>query len=571
MLLTQTIKNSTAALGILLMCSTIFAQFFVAPKVAEAQLGTALVGCIDVKGMLGRFAKKTVTAVATSMNKVPVNDSETQKTVEDVKKDTSAQVNKECSLDTIAYALAKTIAANMTRNIVAYIKSGFKGDPLFISDPKGFFLNMADEVTGEYIYKNGLDWLCDDFSLDIKTALKLNFQLNIGSYQAVHKQYKCKITDVIKNVKRLTEKGVDFENDLQAVFHISQTTDNPYFLSMKAQGQIDAAVNASTTLANQELNWSGGFLSPKDENGNAVTPGVLIQGQLQKTFGATFDQLNLADEFSEIISALMGAAVQAVFGGEGVLGSRFDENGDIQIEQDVNFTLNQTTSTDPNNYVNSDQIAVDEGDTVPVKLYVITSDTNPATTVIRLTTSNVDDNLTVQLSPSTCRLTSSNRSCEITATTKVKDLTPDGTYQYAVVGTSETGVQQAYAVQIDVPETGPLDDIASFGLVFSPARSILKVAKNKAYTIKFKAKNVGEVPVTVGFSPSQTGSGNILPFTSVVLDKQTCTLQASGTAKECLVTITATTDDTPVAGTLTIEGESDEAANQSIVLQIELK
>ncbi len=233
-------------------------------------------------------------------------------------------------LDKIAITVAKAYIERIVDSTVEWINNGFDGNPAYVTDPKRFFLDIANGEAGNFIKgieiggKNGtttLDFLCSPFKANIKISLIQNFRK--------HNPYECSLTKVIGNIddfyKDFTQGGWD------AWFTMTQnTSNNPYSAYLEAKIDLDSRIASAVGLENQRLDWGKGFLSFNtcavkedvyEDNGNGtatrkdgkclvpgetVTPGTVIENQFEKVFGAGFDQLELADEFDELIGALLG-------------------------------------------------------------------------------------------------------------------------------------------------------------------------------------------------------------------------------------------------------------------------
>ena len=105
---------------------------------------------------------------------------------------------KSFTLDKIATMIAKQILHQLIMSVVNWINSGFSGSPAFLTNPKGFFLNAADQIAAEFISTGPLNVLCSPFALNIKLNLASG-QVNNDDYQ---NKYKCSVTKIIQNVNR---------------------------------------------------------------------------------------------------------------------------------------------------------------------------------------------------------------------------------------------------------------------------------------------------------------------------------------------------------------------------------
>ena len=269
---------------------------------------------------------------------------------------------KEMILDPIVSGLMKMIVQQITQSIVQWINSGFEGSPSFISNPGAFFLDIADQATGQFITGPFLKSLCSPFSIDIRIALAFKYR------PRVLKRYECTLSTIIKNSKNAIKNASingftagDFKQGGWPAF-VTMTTEpqnNPYGAYLQADFDLSVQIANQQAKKKDEVNQGRGFLSwrdPKclkatraynkeqalnkdyvdmaggDANDSAFamknesdcpvqTPGSVIAGGLDKSLGSGTDALNLADEFGEIINALFAALVTKVIGATGLAGS----------------------------------------------------------------------------------------------------------------------------------------------------------------------------------------------------------------------------------------------------------
>ncbi len=118
------VKKSLSLFFALTLLFSPLAAPYLTPR-AEAQLGGAVSGCLT--GFIMSYVSSLIPGV------------------EVYTKDNAALI-KEC-MDSIAYALAKTLLAKMTDSIINWINSGFDGNPFYIGDTGSFFRNVIrDEL-----------------------------------------------------------------------------------------------------------------------------------------------------------------------------------------------------------------------------------------------------------------------------------------------------------------------------------------------------------------------------------------------------------------------------------------
>src|SRR3989344_5716541 len=230
------------------------------------------------------------------------------------------------SLDGIAYQLARMAINKITKDIVNWIRTGGRGSkPLFVTNWEDFLKDVANEASGIFIQDLQLTEICQPF--------KPRLQLLLGSGRAPYYQRaQCTIKDVARNVENFYK---DFkQGGWTKWFEITMIPQNnlygSYYLAREEQlVRESSAIEAKKS----EAIAGGGFLGQekcvsvakrKSEGGSypddfegpmpclswqTVTPGTLIQDQLEEVFSSDIRQLELADEIDEII----GAAFQRLF------------------------------------------------------------------------------------------------------------------------------------------------------------------------------------------------------------------------------------------------------------------
>ncbi len=247
-------------------------------------------------------------------------------------------------LDKIAIMVIKHFIERMVDSTVQWISTGRDGGPAFVTDPKQYFTNIADGVAGEFIgdvTANGesLDFLCSPFKAQIRLALTRQYQET--------NPFQCTLTDVIGNIENFYD---DFsQGGWDAWFSMTQNaSNNPYGAYLEAKIELDSRIASAIGLEDKQLGWSGGFLNSADclerdsageckKYGPTKTPGKVIEAQLEKTLGTGLAQLELADEFDELIGALLGRLLQeTVFSAKGLFGTNHKvDGGDPNIDDEV--------------------------------------------------------------------------------------------------------------------------------------------------------------------------------------------------------------------------------------------
>lgn len=277
---------------------------------------------------------------------------------------TSVGVNslwvKEYALDSVAYTITNLIIERIAASTVNWINSGFKGSPAFVTNPEAYFKDMGDKIAGDYIFKNpDLNFLCGPISAKIKLALTKSY-LN-------EPQWQCTLTQVGKNME-------DFMNNFEkggwdSFFEVSQQTQmNPIGAYLQAENQMYLQISTRQGTIKEDLLQGNGFMSYRKckagteivnggdsqcvdsynsclKNGKAskeecsdalkrcdanigkveagdckesdketLTPGSVIQNQLNDALGMGNQRIAVADEINEIVSALLNQLFAKVVG-----------------------------------------------------------------------------------------------------------------------------------------------------------------------------------------------------------------------------------------------------------------
>ncbi len=221
-------------------------------------------------------------------------------------------------LDSIAKGATQIIIKQFTGSLINWINGGFNGAPQFVTDPATFFINTADRVAGDFIQNDaGLGFLCSPFKLQIKLALNINYS------HTFRDRIGCTLTDVVNNVEGFTN---DFsQGGWNTWFRITQNPqNNPSGAYLIAQTELSARIAGNIAEDQQKLDWGKGFLSTQECLESNIetqqcqrwseikTPGTIVNDQLSNVLGDGLRQLELADEFDEILSAALGQLIQQV-------------------------------------------------------------------------------------------------------------------------------------------------------------------------------------------------------------------------------------------------------------------
>lgn len=255
---------------------------------------------------------------------------------------------KEGALDGYAWYALEIVLSEMIRSVTAWVNAGFpEGGPSFVRDFRGFMLNIADGLVGDFILDNTkFGFMCSPFSLDIRFAIAGQY---LEGRSGEGYQPKCRMTDIVNNIRNFTVNidgsiEVAPSTEIGAAYNSGSFYDGGWAWWMESTvhaennvyGNLERAQNAMAQQLREaqqekvfELDVGRGFLSfrkcdpPGSDNCPITTPGAVIQQSLQTALDAPTNRLLIADEINELISALLSQLMQKVMGELGLFGLSF--------------------------------------------------------------------------------------------------------------------------------------------------------------------------------------------------------------------------------------------------------
>lgn len=224
---------------------------------------------------------------------------------------------KEWSFDAIAWGLVNLVISEMIQSITQWVNSGFQGSPAFVTDLRGFLVDVADKTAGDFIFGSALGGLCSPFQLNVRLALDIQYR-GSRSYKA-----QCRLSDVVDNIEDFVDG--DFGAGGWDGWHSMALTleNNPYGAMLEANTALEISIQNARGEELKILDFGRGFLTKKkcDDQGNCtnVLPGAVIETQLNHALGLPGDRLTIADEVNELLGALFSQLVVQTFRGAGGL------------------------------------------------------------------------------------------------------------------------------------------------------------------------------------------------------------------------------------------------------------
>ncbi len=299
---------------------------------------SAVVPSLAISGAIAAGADAAAGLTPAGAPGLPVNDIGANLKLFALNLKQSAQAAKELSLDGLGWFAANQLIHQMTRATINWINNGFEGSPGFVTDPAGFFADVADQVSGKFLEDIKADkLLCAPFSLQIRLAL-----VN-GARRTSRPRYSCTLGSVVQNAEAFLS---DFkQGGWKGWISLSQEENSPYLSYLGQKELMGIAVTSQINGKSQELEWGRGFLSMRDprDPSKIVTPGAAIQHQLESALDLPADKLVVADEFDELIGALVGQLANKVLSGAGGLlgSSRPADSGGASLLDRVSVDINR--------------------------------------------------------------------------------------------------------------------------------------------------------------------------------------------------------------------------------------
>ncbi len=211
------------------------------------------------------------------------------------------------SEDGIAYCIVNSLIQYISDATIDWINGGFKGNPVFVDDPSRIFKDLKEDTLNSFIDSFGDGFLCKDFSADIKLALITK--------ERPRKIYNCTYDEAKENIQRLKEDGVFTFSAWDEVTRNPQNNKTGAFLTIDSN--FLAIKGEREDNLDREIGWGSGYLPWKDKDNpnSTISPGTAVQDFVERKMGLADDRLVLADEFDEVVDALVDQLVkQAVIG-----------------------------------------------------------------------------------------------------------------------------------------------------------------------------------------------------------------------------------------------------------------
>lgn len=298
----------------------------------------SLGGCA-VGSMLSGLLKSSVSSLTSSLN-----PSDTDVRVNETRiraKEVGDLGNLGVSWDSIGFCLINSIIQYIGQSTVQWINSGFQGNPVFVDNPEQFFSDIADLEAGRFLGEISNGYLCSPIQAPVRLNIANTYNNSISPYS---NRGRCTFSGISGNMESFLS-GNSFS--WQDWISYSRPSNNTYGATVSAQLELDKRIASALGTESKLLDWGRGFLSFKDpETGKISSPGTIIEGQINSRLGSSERRIEMADEFDEVVNALVNQLIKIAISEITDSGSRSGGTGSSYYYG--NSYNNQTTDTTNN-------------------------------------------------------------------------------------------------------------------------------------------------------------------------------------------------------------------------------
>lgn len=208
------------------------------------------------------------------------------------------------SWDSLGYCAINSIIEALGAATVNWINGGFQGNPVFVDNPTQFFADIADIEAGGFLNEVSNGFLCSPIKNVVRLNLATRYNNSISPYGP-----QCTFTGVSGNLEQFMSGETFSWDDWYSYTQFS--ANNPYGATLNGSIELDRRIAQSLGVQSTLLDWGRGFLSFKDPNtGKISSPGAIVEGQINQRLFNGESRLNIADEFDEIVNALVNQLIK---------------------------------------------------------------------------------------------------------------------------------------------------------------------------------------------------------------------------------------------------------------------
>ena len=303
-----------------------------------------------------KVVKNTVTQVSSAITNVPVAEggivaNNIQTLLTNTERQTAATVGTPVadggligslglaspSWNSVAYCIVNAMIIYISDSTIEWINTGFNGNPAFLENPDMFFKQLAEEEQAAFIHNlaygiTGGTNVCDVFrAAMVRAALSrygqqsgYGYGYDTGGYgngRGINNGFLgCAFDQNPNQLNSFVQGNFIQGGGWDSWYNVTQTQqNNPYETYFRTNDQLSNRVVSTQASQERDLGWNNGFLNykkcdPKTKQCVNITPGSVIQSQLESTLDLPKNRLVLATKFDEVIGAFVEQLISTALG-----------------------------------------------------------------------------------------------------------------------------------------------------------------------------------------------------------------------------------------------------------------
>ncbi len=240
------------------------------------------------------------------------------------------------SWDAVGYCIVNAMIIYIADSTIQWINTGFKGNPAFLNNPDQFFKQLANEEAASFVQNlaygvTGVN-VCDVFRSVMVASILKQYQnqrgygsgyQNGGYNRGINNGYLgCSFDQNPNQLNSFVRGNFIQGGGWNSWYKMTQDPkSNPYNVYLSTMDRLNATVLTAQSSANRELTWNNGWLNYKKctnekdpKTCTTVTPGTVIQNQLNETLNLGKNRLVLAEKFDQVVNALVNQLITTALG-----------------------------------------------------------------------------------------------------------------------------------------------------------------------------------------------------------------------------------------------------------------
>jgi len=262
-------------------------------------IATGLGSCVGASGVAS-YVTSLVGSLVGGLTEVPTADNSLRG------KSTGTAITGFVSWDQVGYCLVNSVIESIGAATVQWINSGFEGNPVFVQDPAQFFGDIADAEAGAFLGEISGGFLCEPIRNIVRVNIAQQYNNSISPYAS---RGQCTFSGISGNLDQFMS-GETFSWD-DWLSYTQNPNNNPVGATLYGNIELNNRIASKIGVNSKLLEWGRGFLSHTDpETGLITSPGSLIEGQLNQRLFNGESRISMADEFDEVVNALVNQLVK---------------------------------------------------------------------------------------------------------------------------------------------------------------------------------------------------------------------------------------------------------------------